>query len=250
MEINRVLRAIIIDDEQGASRSLNSLIQIYASAEIEVVGFAINVTTALESIKREKPDLIFLDMDLKGENGLQVLEYFEKTPCQVIITTAYSEYALPSFQFGVADYLIKPISPAQLKRALARVQDQLLLLAQAKSALKPVLEQILIPFGYSNISVSVNNLIRMQANRNYTWVHVKEDTPILVSKNISKLAELVEPFEFIRVHHSHLVNPIFIQSLNKKSNYIELTEGTIIPVSRERKKSILAMEELIFINKK
>ncbi len=243
------IKAIVVEDEQGAANALLSLIAMYAP-EIEVVEHVKNVKDAIISLNRNEPDLVFLDMDLKGENGLDLLKAFETKAFEVIITTAYSEYALPAYQFAVTDYLIKPISPSQLKRATSRVLEQLTLKKKALQVDGLYRNIISYPSGSEEIQVQVAQIIRMQASRNYTWIHRENLPAFLVSKNISRLETVVMPFGFLRVHQSHLLNPRFIAAFNKKLRQIELKDGTRIPVAREKAKGMSDIDPNHFLKPK
>lgn len=228
------LKTVLVDDESAARSTLRSLIQQFLP-ELELVGEADSVQTAVQIIKQEKPDLVFLDMELKGAHGFTVLEQIDPIAFEVIITTAHSQFALNSYQYGVADYILKPLMPSQLKRAVARVVE------------RHTLQQKALEDDGTDTTISVStvegfrlvptkNIIRLEAERNYTWLHIRGEEPLLMSKTLSHFEDQLSPFGFLRIHHSHLINPISIRGFQKTTGELVLEDRTLVPISREKKK--------------
>lgn len=228
------LKTVIIDDESAARSTMRSLIQQFA-AELQLVGEADSVKAAIEIIKQEQPELIFLDMELKGEHGFTVLQDLDPIDFEVIITTAHSQFALNSYQYGVADYILKPIMPSHLKRAVARVVERHTIRQKAFED-----ENSGAAISISTVEgfrlVSTKNIIRLEAERNYTWLHIRNESPLLLSKTLSHFEEQLQPHGFLRIHHSHLINPASIRGFQKTTGELVLEDQSMVPISREKKK--------------
>jgi len=236
------IKTLIIEDEAAARRTLKGLLELFAP-EVDIIAEADSVLLGITGIKQFKPDLIFLDMELKGEKGLLVLDHFENIDFEVIVTTAHSQFALPSYEFGVTDYLLKPITPSLLKRGMVRVEERLRLKQIEANKKNERKDELRLPNGRDEKRFPIENVIRIEANRNYSWVHSTLEKPFLTPKNLAVLEEILLKHQFIRVHHSHLINIWFIERFNKHDNMVELKDGSLLPVSRERRKALKSILE-------
>lgn len=231
------LKTVLIEDEPNARALLKGLLEEYVPI-VEIQGEAGNVTDAIELIRRHKPDLVFLDLELMGKDGWSVLDYFEGFDFHVIITTAYEQYALKSYKYGVVDYLLKPLTPGNLKKAVARAEKYV----QGHVAPQPLQgekSEIKIQTQAGFRYIPVERIIHLEASRNYTWMHLQGENPILISKTLSTLEAQLNAHQFLRIHHSHLINPAFLHLFDRQTGMLSLTDGKELPVSRERKKSIM-----------
>jgi len=234
------LTAVLIDDELGALETLNRMLNLYIPI-VEVKGKARNVEKGIELIHSQVPDIVFLDMDLNGSHGFKVLEYFDVLPFEVIIISAHADFALESYKFRVVDYLLKPISPGNLKKAVDRVMETVILKRDPEKVIPSIINmEIKLSFPQGSKNVNAQFIVRMEASRNYSQIFFHNEPPITVSKNLSLLEEMVLPFGFIRIHHSHIVNPAFIRTFHKHTNQIEMKDGISLSVSREKKAGVLS----------
>lgn len=229
------LKSIIVEDELGAQKTLLGLIQLYCPV-FEVVAQSTNLVEAKEHIEKYQPDVVLLDMEVKGQSGLNLLDQFDSFPFEVIITTAYARFALPSYDYDVADFLMKPISPSHLKRAVGRVLERYFLKNQENVAEPPVL--VALPLSHDWKNVEINAIVRLAGSRNYTWIYFTDRPAILVSKTMAVLEKLLEHHGFLRIHHSHLVNKVHINHWHKRKNQIELKDGDCLPVSRAKREIV------------
>lgn len=229
------LKSIIVEDELGAQKTLLGLILLYCPV-LEVVAQSTNLVEAKEHIEKYQPDVVLLDMEVKGQSGLNLLDQFDSLPFEVIITTAFARFALPSYDYDVADFLMKPISPSHLKRAVGRVLERYFLKNQENIAQPPVL--VALPLSHEWKNVETNVIVHLSGSRNYTWIHFSDRPAFLVSKTMAVLEKLLEPYGFLRIHHSHLVNPQHIHHWHKTKNQIELKDGQILPVSRAKREIV------------
>lgn len=234
------VRTLLIDDESNALAVLRALLKEYIPHS-EVVGEARTVSEGVKLITSLKPQLIFLDLHVMGESGLSILDHFEEIDFQVIITTAFDHYALESYKYEVVDYLMKPLSPMNLKKAFDRAEKRISVSNSTASLSHPEKpSEIRIQTQEDGVRyLTVSRIIRLEANRNYTWIYMSGEAPFLVSKTLAKLEKQLEACGFLRTHHSHLVNPDFIQSFDRNTGILSLVEVTEVPVSRERRKQII-----------
>jgi two-component system LytT family response regulator len=166
------MKAIIVDDEGMARREMRRLLN--AHPEVEIAGEGRDAEEAIALIEREQPDLVFLDVQMPGMSGFEMLERVEEVP-QVIFTTAYDEYALRAFEVNALDYLLKPIAPARLAAALQRVRP------------RPIprrMEQVFVRDGERCWLVRFADIFLLEAEGNYTRIYFRGERP-LVPRSLS-----------------------------------------------------------------
>jgi len=243
------MRAIIIDDEKNNRENLSSLLTQYCP-EVELCGEAASVDEAFILVRQLKPDLVFLDIKMPEKDGFELLETLDEVTFEVIIVTAYNQYALKALKFSAIDYLLKPIDIIELSKAVDKAASKISekkesnelrnFIRNMKS--EPVSRKIALPNHEQVDFVSVSEIIRCEGDNNYTHVYLHNGTKKLVSKTLKEFDELLQEYYFIRIHRSHLVNPDFITSYYKNDGgIIHLSDGARIPVSRSRKKEVLEM---------
>jgi two-component system LytT family response regulator len=226
------LKCIIVDDEPHARKLLLGLTKKYGNHLAEIIGEAEGIPGLMELLHTLKPDLVFLDLEMGSGFGFDLFSKIENQTFDVIITSAHPQYALKAFEFGIADYLIKPISPSVFVRGLERV-----IKIQKKDEDKLI--QINTADGQANILAS--KIYRIEADRNYSWVHGSFGSSIFTSKNLGYFESQLASSGFFRVHHSHLVSIKKIVKIIKVDGNLEMEDGTIIPVSREKGKNLSAI---------
>lgn len=191
------MKALLIDDERLARAELRRLLK--AHPEIEIVGEAANAAQAEEKIAALKPDLIFLDVQMPGRTGFELLAELPEAP-RVIFTTAYDQYALKAFDFGALDYLLKPIEPARLTRALARLESA------ADTPEPPATQgalgesdQVFLKDGERCWLVRVNEIRLLESEGNYARVYFAGNRP-LIPRTLQSLEARLDPQLFFRVN--------------------------------------------------
>ena len=195
------MRVLIIDDERLARLELRRLLK--AHSEVEIVGEARGGEEALALIAKLGPDAIFLDIQMPGMSGFDLLERLEDLP-QVIFTTAYDEYALKAFEVNVLDYLLKPVAPARLAAALARVRPRT----------EPArLEQVFVRDGDRCWIVRLPDIFLLESEGNYTRVHFASERP-LIRRSLNALEEQLDPAMFFRAGRKEIVNLKWIQKVD------------------------------------
>ena len=239
-----MIKAVLIDDERLARTELRKLLMDFP--EIEIVGEAANAAEGLESIENLQPDLVFLDIQMPGKTGFDMLSELEKSP-HVIFTTAYDEYALKAFEVNALDYLLKPIDETELKKAVERFK--------AKRIYAPAGQQLFRNF-IQNISqgkkekfklaladasevkyVTLDEIIRLQADSNYTKVHLTQNRVFVSAKTLKEYDEILKEQHFLRIHKSHLINPTHIESYDKQG-WLKMSDGSEVEVARRKKEYV------------
>ncbi len=207
------IKTLIIEDEYYAREELKFLLKDYK--HIHIIGEAENIDSAVEKNENLKPDLIFLDVQLGGESGLEI---FEKTQikAKVIFATAYENYAIKAFELKAFDYLLKPVNPDRLKETLSR------LFGEEKELEKPERFEyddfILVNERKSMQFIRINTISAICSDGDYSEIHTKEDNKLLVIKSLKKWEERLPDKNFVRIHRSTIVNIEDILKIEKWFN--------------------------------
>jgi|TARA_B110000908_G_scaffold166104_1_gene216646 two-component system LytT family response regulator len=242
-------RVIIIDDEQPALEMMTSLLKKYFSYKLIIVDSCSNIKDAEKSIHANLPDLIFLDIRMKNGGGFELLRRLGKVDFDVIFTTAHSEYALDAIKESALDYLLKPISPAELILSVKKFEDKkgkveldrIKLLMESLQSKDNNSDKVSFPIKEGYKILGVNQILYCVADINYTTVHLVEGTSFLVSRTLKKIEELLPEQSFLRTHKSYLVNKAYIKKyLNKDSHFLILSTNEKIPVSSRKRSEILS----------
>ncbi len=245
----QMLKTLIIDDEPAACNSLYNLLKEHCP-QLDVLAPASDVPGAMRIIHKQKPDLIFLDVEMPEQNGFQLLDYFETPDFEIIFTTAYSEYAMKAFEVSAIDYLLKPLQISKLKTAVEKAErmhhqngsgERVNILKENLRVNQ--IQKIALPVADGLSFVSVADIVYLQAEGSYTYV-ITQKQKLLISKKIKEFEEILSgDNRFFRVHRSYIVNIQYIrQYIRHQGVYLKIENNDTIPVARERKQ---AFEELI-----
>jgi len=244
-----MLKTIIVEDEEKARLNLKRLLQEYCN-NVEIIDMLDGVAPGIKSIKKHNPDLVFLDVKMRGETGFDLLEQIDDIKFEVIFTTAHNEYALKAFKFSAIHYLLKPIDIDLLVNAVNRVEEmqkQKFDTAHFNIAIENLKEQkntfrkIALPTNDGLVFIQIEEIIRCESEDNYTYFFLANETRILVSKTIKHYEELLAEHNFFRVHQSHLINLNHIKKYHKgEGGYAIMADESTIPVSRRKKNLFLS----------
>mgnify|MGYP005628894235 FL=1 len=235
------MRAIIIDDERLARKELNNLLENYP--EIEIVDQAVNADEALEKIIQLDPELIFLDIQMPGKTGFELLEELEKVP-KVIFTTAYDEFAIKAFDVNALDYLLKPIQEERLKDTINKVLAvQASALAERAqegvSEIKQQLgmnDQVFVKDGDRCWFISLKEIRLFESDGNYIKVYFDNVKP-MIHKSLNALDEKLDERSFFRASRKHIINLSWIETIETWFNgglLVQLKGGEKVEVSRRQ----------------
>ncbi len=231
------MKTLIIDDDPDCRQIINDLFSKFIPNAV-VVGEAETVSEALELLKKEKPQLVILNTELKNESGFQFLEKAGKIKFEIVFTTSKVEHALEAYNYPAADLLLKPLTPELIKRGFTRAMDRFYSMKTYEDNPMLLDFELKIPDGKDEKVFHLEQVIRLEANRSYCWIITNNQPPFLAAKHLASLEEILAPRQFIRVHISHLVNTHCIKQFHPTENLIEMKDGSRVPVSRERKKEL------------
>ncbi|MBP0904088.1 LytR/AlgR family response regulator transcription factor [Mariniflexile gromovii] len=242
-----MITAIIIDDEQHCTDRIKNLLKPYKDT-ITLIGDFSTVDSGIKGIENLKPDVVFLDVQIHDRTGFDVLKSVNHHAFEVIFTTAFEAFAIQAFKFSAVDYLLKPIDEDDFKLAIDKLNSKI----EAKDFSKKVdallnnisktdvHKKITIPTVEGLEFLEVSDIIRCEADVNYTTIFTKDAKKILVSKTLKSFEALLANCNFFRVHNSHLINLDYIKKYTKgKGGYVTLIDNSTIEVSTRRKDDFL-----------
>ena len=236
-----MINCVIIDDEQNCVDTLYAMITAMFSDKITIAGSTTDSRKAAALITEYNPGIIFMDVEMPHINGIQLMHLFPHRNFAVIFTTAYDKYALQALKTEPVDYLLKPISFVELGEAIEKAT---LRLKQMESVcvkkINPIHQKLLLPTKSGLLAADIRNIIRVEANSNYTNFYIDGKPKIVVSKTLKEYEEILVPCDFFRVHHSHLINLHHVEYFHPGlEEYVILKNGENIEVSRRRKNEFL-----------
>lgn len=240
------IRALIVDDETANRENLAGLLRLYCP-QVQVIGEAATNDEALSQINALNPDLVFLDVRMPGGDIFMMLEKLENIRFAIIFVTAYDEYAFRAFQFNALDYLLKPVDIHKLTDSVNRAAEAVNLKEENLRLINLVDNQkrneqdkrIALPQDDKIDFIPIRQIIRCQAESNYTRFILENKREILVSHTLKDFESALESCGFIRTHQSHLVNLNHVQTLIKRDGgYLKMSDGSSVPISRSRREEL------------
>jgi two-component system, LytTR family, response regulator len=232
-------RAIIIDDERLARNELRKLLEMHP--EVEIIAEATNANEGIEKINELQPDLIFLDIQMPGKTGFDMLNELEKSPA-IIFTTAYDEFAIKAFEFNALDYLLKPVEPKRLSDALHKMEgsdDKDYGSSESNHVNRGVLsdnDQVFVKDGERCWFVKLSDIRLFESVGNYAKVYFSNNKPLIL-KSLNALEERLDEKVFFRANRKHIVNLRMIEKVEPYFNgglLLEIKGGEKIEVSRRQ----------------
>ena len=236
---------LIVDDEKLARELLYEYLEGFP--QIKVVGECAKGNEAVEKINKLKPDIIFLDVQMPGMNGFEVLEEIDHEP-YIIFTTAYDQYAIKAFEKNAVDYLLKPLDEERFRLAVNRALKKMTtekgsleeLLRNIRSGGKNFESHIFVQKSEKLFNLPVEEIIYLEASGDYTVITTRSDQ-FVSSSGIGKLEEIMDPDTFIRVHRSTIINLNYLKEIERHFNggmVVKMQSGKSFPVSRTYAKLI------------
>lgn len=242
-----MLKAVIIDDEAKGRLALKEKLKQYCPG-VEVVAEASNGKEGIAIIEQHQPTILFLDIEMPGMSGFDMLNNLKDKNFNIIFTTAYDQYAIKAIKYAAFDYLLKPVDIEELKTAVSKIDSnenshtkkQIELLRQNMQQPKKHLHKLAIPTLDGLFFYNINDVVHLEANSNYTYIHFLNKTKMLTSKTLKEFQDMLPEDIFFRVHHSHLINLNLIKRyIRGDGGQIELQNGTYVDVSRRKKEEFL-----------
>jgi two-component system, LytTR family, response regulator len=234
------MRTLIIDDERLARAELRRLLDNFP--KIDIIGEAANADEALPMIEELQPELLFLDIQMPGKNGFELLQSIEGKAPEVIFTTAYDEYALKAFEFNALDYLLKPVELQRLSEAINRVEEERQLMAnqpdapKANAKLLGEADQVFVKDGEKCWFVRLGKVRLFESMGNYVRLYFDDQKP-LVLKSLNALEDRLDPATFFRANRKHIINLQWIDKIEPWFSgglLVTLRGGDKIEISRRQ----------------
>lgn len=242
-----MIKALIVDDEINCIESLAFDLQKHCP-EVEIVETCTSPKQALLSLKKHKPDLLFLDVQMPWMNGFEMLELVENISFAIIFTTAYDQFAAKAFRLSAVDYLLKPIDVNDLETAVKKASDKIQQ-NYGKENISNLLQNIKKPADSQRIAfpgregyefIEATRIIYAQAEGSYTHVFLNDKRKLIISKSLSDIEEMLPLDRFQRIHHSTLVNLSHVTHLFKADGgYLVLDNGEKLAVSKSKKDNLM-----------
>ena len=235
----KTFRSLLIDDERLAREELKSLLKYYH--EIEIIDEAKNGEEGILKIKELKPDLVFLDINMPGMNGFDMIKHLDEIP-RVIFVTAYDEYAIKAFEVNALDYIMKPVDPERLKEAVQKLtnEDDFISSQQSlisrKDRVLSVNDRVFIKDGEKCWFIELSKVRMMESDGNYVKVYFDNFRPLIL-RSLNSFEERLDPEYFFRANRKFIINLQWISSIENWFNgglQVELREGEKVEISRRQ----------------
>jgi len=248
-----MIQAIIVDDEFSAIESLKWELANFC-ADVKVIESFSNPTEAISAINYLKPDLVFLDIEMPELDGFQLLKKLSYRNFNLIITTAYNQYAIQAFKENAIDYLLKPVDPDELVKAVEKITKQ----KSDTANIEKVFEKFLskektthlskVPLALSDrvLMVEKSDIMYCVSDGNYTNVILRDGKSHLLSKTIKSLVDILPTPQFLRIHKKYVVNIDYItEYLRGDGGEVLMSDKQNIPVSRTHKEALMKSLQII-----
>lgn len=240
-----MIKTVIIDDQPAAGEVIETLLAAFSN-EICVCQVCLNIPDAIAAIHKHEPDIVFLDVELADGSGFEILEKFPGLRARVIFVTAYEHFAIKAIKHHAFDYLLKPVSPDEFNivthkaigdvKKVTPVQDVTTLLRLIKEP-----QKIAVPDRHGLQYYAVDHIVLLEAQGNYTEMHLSTARPVLVSRLIKDFEAILSDKGFIRVHKSYLVNMNHVSAYRREdSGCLLMSNGRKIPISARDKENVLS----------
>jgi len=238
--MKRIINAVIVDDEFPARENLNKLLEEYCT-DVNVVGKAANVNEAKELIDNLKPDVVFLDINMPGMNGFDLLDKLSEKNFCLVFVTAFNEYGIQAVKANAIEYLLKPVSVKELQQTISKIRELLnksTKEGENKSNLKTT--KIVITHFQGFSIFNCNEIIRLEANDNYTKIFFNNHKPITSSKTLKDFEDILDPDNFFRIHKSYIINFDYIKEYsNLDGGIVILHDNSKLSISRRKLQEFL-----------
>ena len=244
------VKLLIADDESHAREAISRMVELYCD-DVEIVAQASGVAEAIKAIEEHEPDVLLLDINLQDGTGFDIVSHFKNPKFKVVFITAYQEYALQAFRFSALDYILKPVDPDMLAAAVNRAREmtdtermavRLDTFIHNMGLASKAHKKIVLNTQETIHVISIHDIVRLEADKNYTRFFIVGQKPILVSRSLIEYDEMLQAHGFFRSHHSHLINLAFVDRYEKRDGgKLMMKDGSEAPVSVRRKEELLAV---------
>lgn len=243
-----MIKTLIIDDEESAREVLRNMLS-QPELEVNIIAEADSVEAGVTAFQSMQPDLVFLDIEMPYQSGFDLFNKINLDKTNVIFTTAYSQYAIKAIKYSALDYLLKPISPNELTSAVLKarkkIEEKNYNIGSQLEILKSHLidessQRLVVPVANGLEIIQKNEIIYLEGDRNYTWIHSKNRDKILTTKTLREYESLLAENKFLRIYQSYIVNMNHaVKYINGRGGSLLMSDGANLMVSREKKKELL-----------
>lgn len=237
-----IYKAIIIDDDEFTRKSLQDYLQLFFT-DLRLVANCSDAASGLQAIARHQPNLVFLDIEMPGGSGFDMLNRIDPVSFEIIFITSFDHYAIRAIRYSALDYLLKPINPDELKNAVQRFRDK----KGSAHTPVPVLQNFIsnlrakttddfklaIATTEGTLFLPIQEIIRLEADGSYTLFHLRGHKKLLASRTLKDFADLLDEHRFLRVHKSHLVNRRYVRSI-LNTHRLLMEDDMEVDVSRRK----------------
>lgn len=244
-------KAVLVDDEPHCTHSLQLLLQTYAADQIQVAATFNKPMEALDYLLKHKTDLLFLDIEMPGMNGFELLSKLMPLQMDVIFVTAYDQYAIKAFSYSAISYLLKPVDDLELQTVLGRwlEKQNKTISTQQLALMKELLDnshktktRVALPTGEGLEFLEIASIIRCESDNNYTRIYCNDKSHYLICRTLKDVEKVLGESGFIRIHQSHLINPQYIRKLLRNDGgSLIMTDGTELAISRAKRERLYEM---------
>jgi two-component system, LytTR family, response regulator len=246
------MTAIIVDDEKHCREVMEYLLHKHCS-DVKVLANCSNGNEALAALEKETPDILFLDIEMPGMNGFELLEKFNHPNFEIVFTTAYNEYAIKAIKHSALDYLLKPVDKDELVQTVQRAKEHKT--TKASQRVTNLLEMLnikknkrfAVPTMEGLIMVDSETILYCESDSAYCKIYfINTQKPLVISKTLKEVEEVLQGTDFCRINHSYLINMKCVQSyIRGEGGEVVLNNGIHLPVSRTKKQDFLSLLEKI-----
>lgn len=243
-----MITAVIVDDEALARDAILNMLKLFCP-NVQVIGQASDMESGVKTITELKPDVVFLDIQMPNGSGFDLLKQFTSISFKFVFITAYQEYAIKAFKFSALDYILKPVDPSELVKAVEKLEESIEE-EETNKKFQTFIEniqwhekdpqKIILKTLDSVIVTEIESIIRCESQNNYTMFYFSNRPKLLVSRTLKEFDDMLSSSGFFRAHQSHLVNLNFVKKYNRfPESHLVLNDETTVPVS-VRKRDLLA----------
>ncbi|MEO8569860.1 MAG: LytTR family DNA-binding domain-containing protein [Ginsengibacter sp.] len=243
------IKAILIDDEFNSLQNLQKKLEGFCP-DISIIAVSQKPEEGLLLIRQHNPDVVFLDIEMPRMSGFRMLEELGEYNFEIIFTTAYNHYSIDAIRISAFDYLVKPIGIEDLQKAVERLKktqdiqtkEKIDILKKSLSDNKSQEDKIAISTSEGIEFIPIKNILHIESKSNYSKIYLPENKTLMVSKILKDFEEMLVPYNFYRIHNSHLINLNYIKKyMRSKGGHVMLQDGTLIDISRRKKEEFLKM---------
>ena len=243
------IKAILIDDELNSLQNLQQKLEGFCP-DIAIIAVTQKPEEGILLIRQHQPDVVFLDIEMPRMSGFRMLEELGEYDFDIIFTTAYNHYSIDAIRISAFDYLVKPIGIEDLQQAVERLskslnrqtKEKIDILKKSLSDNRSQEDKIAISTSEGIEFIPIKNIIHVESKSNYSKIFLTDNKSIMVTKILKDFEEMLVPYNFYRVHNSHLINLNYIQKyVRSQGGHVQLQDGTLIDISRRKKEEFLKM---------